>query len=121
MNAVIIAKIPENIVSLKITNPICFSVNGPAVRINLTKVIGAVLSFVAFSLKSSVCSTGFPLICLCSTTRFTLDKNKNELITAGRSAIAAIISTPPTIAITPYIAPNVNAPESPGKILLGIL
>jgi hypothetical protein len=36
-------------------------------------------------------------------------------------SLAAIISTPPTIAITPYIAPNVNAPESPGKILLGIL
>ncbi len=76
MIAVIIAKIPEKIANLKIANPICFSVNGPPVRINLTKVTGAVLSLVAFSLKSSVCSTGLPLICLCSTTRFTLDKNK---------------------------------------------
>ena len=106
---------------MKIANPTCFSVNGPAARINLTKVTGAVLSLVAFNLKSSVCSTGLPLICRCYTTRFTLDKNKNELITAGNNAIAAIISTPPIIAITPYMAPNVNAPESPGKILLGIL
>ena len=50
----IIAKTPENIVSLKITNPTCFSDKGPPERINLTKVTGAVLSLVAFSLKSSV-------------------------------------------------------------------
>jgi hypothetical protein len=48
MIAVIIAKIPEKIANLKIANPICFSVNGPPVRINLTKVTGAVLSLVAF-------------------------------------------------------------------------
>jgi len=71
-----IAKIPENIASLKIANPTCFSDKGPDERINLTKVTGAVLSLVDFSLKSSVCSTGFPLICLCSTTRFTLIKTK---------------------------------------------
>ena len=35
------AKIPENIASLKIANPTCFSVNGPPARINLTSVIGA--------------------------------------------------------------------------------
>ena len=49
MNAVIIAKTPEKIASLKITNPTCFSVNGPPVRINLTKVTGAVLSVVDFN------------------------------------------------------------------------
>ncbi len=42
-------------------------------------------------------------------------------MTAGSNATAAIISTPPTIAIEPYMAPKVKAPESPGKILLGIL
>ena len=94
MNAVIIAKTPEKIASLKIANPTCFSVNGPPASINRTKVTGAVLSLVAFNLKSSVCSTGLPLIWRCSTTRFTLDRNKNELITAGNSAMAAIISTP---------------------------
>ena len=36
-------------------------------------------------------------------------------------AIAAITSTPPIIAIPPYAAPKVIAPESPGKILLGNL
>jgi hypothetical protein len=41
-NAVIIPNIPENIASLKISNPTCFSDNGPLVRINLTKVTGAV-------------------------------------------------------------------------------
>ena len=46
---------------MKIVNPTCFSVNGPPARINLTKVTGAVLSLVAFNLKSSVCSTGLPL------------------------------------------------------------
>ena len=46
-----IANIPENIASLKITNPTCFSVNGPLARINLTKVIGACLSLVAFNLN----------------------------------------------------------------------
>ena len=63
MNAVIIAKIPEKNASLKIANPTCFSVSGPAARINLTKVTGAVLSLVDFNLKSSVCSSGLPLIC----------------------------------------------------------
>jgi len=81
------AKIPENIASLKIANPTCFSVNGPPARINLTKVIGAVFSSVVLSLKSEVNIVGF-FICLCSTTRFTLDRNKNELITAGNNAIA---------------------------------
>ena len=50
-----------------------------------------------------------------------LERNKNELIIAGSSATAAITSIPPTIAIEPYIAPRVNAPESPGNILLGSL
>ena len=50
---------------------------------------------------------------------FTLDKNKNELIIAGRIAIAAITSTPPIIAIPPYATPKVIAPESPGNTLLG--
>ena len=49
INAVIIAKAPENMANLKIANPTCFSVNGPPARINLTKVTGAVLSLVAFS------------------------------------------------------------------------
>ena len=34
---------------------------------------------------------------------------------------AAITSTPPTIAIAPYAAPKASAPESPGKIRVGIL
>jgi hypothetical protein len=49
-----IAKIPENIVNLKISYPTCFSDNGPPARINRTKVTGADLSLVALSLKSSV-------------------------------------------------------------------
>ena len=40
---------------------------------------------------------------------------------AGSIAIAAITSTPPIIAIPPYAAPKVIAPESPGKTLLGNL
>jgi len=42
-------------------------------------------------------------------------------MTAGKIAIAAITSTPPTIAITPYVSPNITEPESPGNILLGNL
>jgi hypothetical protein len=41
MNAVIIARIPENIPSLKISYPICFSVRGFFAISNLTRVIGA--------------------------------------------------------------------------------
>ena len=56
--------------------------------------------------------------------------NKNEMISHQLSErkgevfcknLENRVATSPTIAITPYIAPNVNAPESPGKILLGIL
>src|SRR3972149_3541791 len=92
INAVIIARDAENNASLKITKTICFSVIGPAARMRRRSVIGASLSLVAMSLKSEVTVVGF-FICLCSTTRFTLDKNKNEFITAGKSAIAATIST----------------------------
>jgi hypothetical protein len=37
-----IPNIPENIASLKISNPTCFSDNESLLRINLTKVTGAV-------------------------------------------------------------------------------
>ena len=47
MIAVIIAKIPENIASLNIANPISFSVNGFAATSNRTNVTGASVSFVA--------------------------------------------------------------------------
>src|SRR5574338_528321 len=120
MKAVIIARKAENNASLKIIIAICFSVIGPVARIRRRSVTGASLSVVAMSLKSGVIVVGF-LICLCSTMRLTLDKNKKELITAGKSAIAATISALPRIAITPYIAPRVKAPESPGNILLGNL
>ena len=69
-----------------------------------------------FSLKSSVCIVGF-FISLCSTIFLTLERNRNELIIAGSIAIAAITSTLPIIAIAPYAAPKVIAPESPGNIL----
>ena len=78
MNAVIIARIPENIPSLKISYPICFSVKGFFAISNLTRVIGAWFSEVDCNFQSSVWVTGF-LISLCSTIFFTLDKNKNEL------------------------------------------
>ena len=120
MNAVIIARIPENMASLKISIPICFSDRGFFAINNLTSVIGAWFSEVVFNFQSSVCEVGF-FISRCSTIFLTLDKNKNELIIAGSIAIAAITSTPPTIAIAPYAAPNVIAPESPGNTLLGNL
>ena len=111
---------PENIANLKISIQICFSDSGFFARINLTSVIGANLSAVVWSFQSSVCEVGF-LISLCSIIFLTLDKNRNEFIIAGKIAIAAITSTCPTIAIAPYAPPKTNAPESPGKILLGNL
>ena len=81
----------------------------------------APFSDVAKSLKSLSSATDFFVIFLYSMMRFVADKNKNEFTTAGNMATAAIISTPPTMAIAPYAAPNARAPESPGKIRHGIL
>ena len=73
------------------------------------------------SLKSGVNAMDFFFIFRYSMMRFVPDKNKNEFTTAGNMATAAIISTPPTIAIAPYAAPKASAPESPGKIRDGTL
>ena len=54
MNEVIIARIPENIASLKISIPICFSDRGFLAINNLTSVIGARDSEVDFNFQSSV-------------------------------------------------------------------
>ena len=81
-NAVIIPNIPENIVSLKISIPICFSDSGIFATNNLIKVIGAWFSEVDFNFQSSVCAVGF-LICLCSTIFFTLERKRKLLMTAG--------------------------------------
>ena len=86
------AKTPENAVNFKTSLQICFSDNGFFAISSLTNVIGASFSSVDFSLKSSTCLVGL-LISLCSTIFFTLERNKNELITAGKIAIAAITST----------------------------
>src|SRR5437899_12523384 len=109
----------ENNASLKITKPTSFSVIGPCAKINLTNVIGAYLSVAAISLKSSVWATGFAFICLCSIIRFTLERKRNEFITAVSKATEAIISTCLTIDIVPYIEPRVKEPESTGDILIG--
>ena len=58
---------------------------------------------------------------LCSAIRFTLARNRKEFIIAGNNATIATNSTPPTIAIAAYIAPQARVPESPGNILLGYL
>ena len=50
----IIASIPENIASLNISVPICFSDSGFFAINNLTKVIGAWFSEVYFNFQSSV-------------------------------------------------------------------
>src|ERR687898_300980 len=81
----------------------------------------AFLTLDADSLKSSVKDVGLAVISLCSTTLFTLERNRNELNIAGSNAIIAISSDLPVMAIAPYIAPNNKVPESPGNILLGNL
>ena len=86
-----IAKNPEKIVNLKITYETCLSDMADLETIIRNKVIGALESLIAFSLKSSVIITGFNFIARCSTIRFVLDKNKKELIIAGSKAIADII------------------------------
>lgn len=115
------ASIEENIARVKILLAICPSDRGPLATINLTKVEGASVLREAANLKSSVRIVGLLLISLCSTIFLTLDKNKNEFMTAGKRAITPIISDFPAIASAPYIAPRSKVPESPGKILLGIL
>ena len=115
------ASIEEKTAKMKILLTICPSDKGPLATMSLTKVDGAFLSREAISLKSSVRLVGLLLTSLCSTIFLTLDKNKNEFMTAGKSAITPIISDLPAIASAPYIAPRSKVPESPGKILLGIL
>ncbi len=111
----------EKIAKMKILFTISASDNGPFATRRRTKVDGAVFSFEAIILKSSVKTVGLLISLLCSTIFFTLDRNRKEFITAGRSAIAPIISELPAIASAPYIAPRSKVPESPGKILLGNL
>ena len=115
------ANTEEKIAKMKILLTIPASDNGPFATKRRTNVDGAVFSLEAFILKSSVNTVGLLLRFLCSTIFLTLDRNKNEFITAGRSAIAPIISEFPAIASAPYIAPRSKVPESPGKILLGNL
>ena len=63
-NAVITAKIPENIDSLRISIAVCFSDKGFFAIISLTSVIGASLSSVVCIFSSSLRNVGF-LISLC--------------------------------------------------------
>lgn len=111
----------ENVPNMKILLIISCSDNGPLARISLTNVAGALLSLDAINRKSSHIVTGLVLTCLCSTIFFTLERNRKEFITAGRSAITPIISEFPAINIPAYIDPNSNVPESPRNILLGNL
>jgi enamine deaminase RidA (YjgF/YER057c/UK114 family) len=88
---------------------------------SLNNVTGAFRSVDAANLKSLVNTVGRDFTCLCSTTFFTLERNRNEFMTAGSNAITPIISELPAMAIAPYNAPSNNVPESPGNILLGYL
>ena len=115
------ANTEEKAAKINILLTISASVRGPLTTMSLTKVEGAFLSLEAIILKSSVMTVGLLFTSLCSTIFLTLDKNKKEFITAGKRAITPIISEFPTIAKAPYIEPRSNVPESPGKILLGIL
>lgn len=115
------AKTDENVPSIKIFVIISCSDIGPLARISLTSVAGALGSLDATNLKSSDIETGLVLTCLCSTIFFTLERNKNEFITAGKRAITPIISELPAMDKPAYIDPNNNVPESPRKILLGYL
>jgi len=116
-----VARKAENAVSAKIIRTISLSPSGPSEAISLTRVTGAFLLFSAINLPSSRTIVGLTLILLCSTNPLTLVRKKKEFKIAGRIAITATISTPPTIAIAPYIAPSAKVPESPGNILDGNL
>jgi len=115
------ANTDENVANIRILVIISFSDNGPLARISLTSVAGALRSLDATNLKSSDIETGLVLTCLCSTIFFTLDRNKNEFITAGKSAMTPIISEFPATDMAAYIDPNNSVPESPRNILLGNL
>ena len=113
------ANTDENIANLNIFFIMSYSESGSLASIIRTSVEGAFLSDEALSLKSLSIVTGLVLISLCSTIFFTLERNKNEFITAGNNAITPIISELPAIDNAPYMEPNNKVPESPGKILLG--
>lgn len=115
------ASTDENVPNIRILLIISFSDNGPLAKMSLTNVAGARLSLDAINLKSSLNITGLVLTCLCSTIFFTLERNKNEFITAGKSAITPIISEFPATNKAAYIDPNNSVPESPRNILLGNL
>ena len=97
----------KTFLNMKILLIISCSDNGPLARISLTNVAGALLSLDAINRKSSHIVTGLVLTCLCSTI-FTLERNRKEFITAGRSAMTPIISEFPAINIPAYIDPNSN-------------
>ena len=59
MNAVIIARIPENMASLKISIPICFSDRGFFAINNLTSVIGGIKVSVGERTFDSLLSSKF--------------------------------------------------------------
>lgn len=113
------ASMDENMANLNIFFIMSYSESGSLASIIRTSVEGAFLSADALSLKFLSIVTGLVLISLCSTIFFTLERNKNEFITAGNNAITPIISEFPAIDNAPYIDPNNKVPESPGKILLG--
>lgn len=115
------ARAEEKIASFVTCLMISFSVDGPSANINLRSVTGALLSFDAINLKSSVNLVGRTFTSLCSTILFILERKRNEFMTAGNSAITAMISDLPAMAIAPSIVPINNVPESPGNILLGYL
>ena len=97
------------------------SVKGPSDNISLRSVTGALLSFDAINLKSSVRIVGRAFTSLCSTVFFILGRQREEFMTAGNNAITAMISELPAMDIAPSIVPINNVPESPGNILLGYL
>lgn len=114
-------KAEQKIASFVICLIISSSVKGPSDNISLRSVTGALLSFDAINLKSSVRIVGRAFTSLCSTIFFILERKRNEFMTAGNNAITAMISELPAMDIAPSIVPINNVPESPGNILLGYL
>ena len=114
------ARAEQNNASFVICLIFSSSVSGPSDRINLRSVTGALLSFDAINLKSSVRVVGRAFTSLCSTIFFILERKRNEFMTAGNSAITAMISDLPAMAIAPSIVPINNVPESPGNIPLRV-